>query len=82
MAGPGAELVLPDGNEALVLPDGRVCRLITRSDYKTGVLSLQTADQEAELRKDPSYRDASKVAMRSAVASYNRANSSNELEVL
>ena len=29
------------GNECVVLPDGRAARLITRSDYKTGVLSQQ-----------------------------------------
>ena len=32
--GPGKPFVLPDGNEAMPLPDGRLARCITRVDYR------------------------------------------------
>ena len=59
--GPGAKYILPDGNEALPLPEpGRVARCITRVDYRAmseEPLTKQTAaapwDISRRARRDP-----------------------------
>ena len=57
--------MLPDGNEALRLPDGRMARCITRVDYKVNAkepMTKQTAAAAWDVRRRPA-RDFMSVAM-------------------
>ena len=60
-----SRFVLPDGNEALTLPDGRLARCITRVDYKVNAkepMTKQTAGEAWDIRRRPA-RDDMAVAM-------------------
>ena len=72
--GVGKSFILPDGNERLRLPDGRMVRLITRVDYREMAnvpLTKQTADETRDPRRRPR-RDPMSVALADVQNGYDR----------
>ena len=72
--GVGKAFILPDGNESLRLPDGRMVRLITRVDYREMAnvpLTKQTADETRDPRRRPR-RDPMSVALADVQNAYDR----------